>query len=175
MRFVVLTKNDHRAELRGCGLHVRIVQRYVGQMCGQEGVDAAAGAHQEHLGVDNAGAQRTGKDAGQIDDTYACGAVHHLQRHAKEQLYDNVEAQMEPVRVQEHIAEETPDLQAAIGSIDQHRIAGYGHRLAKVLGGHCVTVVGEDCNLKKKKNKKQIEEALAKVWSWSCNSNWGCF
>lgn len=126
---------------------MRIVQRNVGQMSCKQRIDTATGTHQKHLGVDDAGAQRAGKDASQIDHSDACGAVHHFQWNAKEQLYDDVEAQMEPIGVQEHVAEETPDLQATIGSIDEHRIAGNGHGLAEVLGGHGVAVVGEDCNL----------------------------
>lgn len=127
---------------------MRVVQSDVGQMGGQEGVHTAAGAHQEHLRVDDTGAQGAGKDAGHVDDTDPGRAVHHLQGNAEEQLDDDVEAQMEPVGVQEHVAEEAPHLQPAVRPIDQHRIRRNRNGEPKVLGGHCVAVVGEDGNLK---------------------------
>jgi len=90
--------------------HVRIVECYVGQMCCQQGINTATGTHQKHLRVYDAGAEGTRKDTSQIDDTNSRRAVHNLQGDAKEQLYDDIESQMEPVRMQEHIAKETPDL-----------------------------------------------------------------
>lgn len=106
---------------------MRIVQRDVGQVSSEQSIDSTAGTHQEHLGVHYTGAQWACKDTSQVDHSDARCAVHHLQGNAEEQLNDDVEAQVEPVRMQEHVAEEAPDLQATIGSIDEHRVAGNGH------------------------------------------------
>lgn len=57
LSFGLLTKDDHGAQLRGCGLHVRIVQCDVGQMCRQQGIDTTAGTHKKDLRVDYTGAQ----------------------------------------------------------------------------------------------------------------------
>lgn len=89
---------------------MRIVEGDVGQVSGQQGVYTTASSHQEHLRVHHTGAQGSGKHARHIDDTDPGRAVHHLQGNAEEQLDDDVEAQVEPVGVQEHIAEESPHL-----------------------------------------------------------------
>lgn len=126
-------------------------------MCRQQSIDTSTGTHQKDLRVHHTGAQWAGKDTSQIDHSNPCCAMHYLQGNAKEQLDDDVESQMEPVRMQEHVAEEAPDLQATIGSIDEHRIAGNGHGQAKVLGGHGVAVVGEDCNLQRGGEREERE------------------
>jgi len=127
---------------------VRIVQCDVGQVGGQKGIDATAGSHEEHLRVDDTGAQGSGEHARHVDHPDPGRAVHHLQGNAEEQLDDDVEAQVEPVGVQEHVAEEAPHLEPPIWAIDQHRIRRNRNREPEVLGGHCVAVVGEDGNLK---------------------------
>lgn len=91
-------------------------------MCGQQGIDATAGAHQEDLRVDDTGAQGSGKNARHVDHADPGRAVHHLQGNAEEQLDDDIEAQVEPVGVQEHVAKEAPHLQTPVRPIDQHRI-----------------------------------------------------
>lgn len=71
----VLTKGDNRQQLGESLAHVTKIEQHIGQLGRQQSIDAAAGAHQIHRGVDHAGAQRAGQHTRHIDNGRASRAV----------------------------------------------------------------------------------------------------
>lgn len=111
----------------------------------QQCVHTAAGAHQVHVRIKDAGAQRTGEHAGQVHAGDARRSVHHFQRQTDQQLDDQIEAQMEPAGVQHHVEQEAPHLLALVGAVDEYRVDGHGTGRIGETGGQCV--VGEKAKL----------------------------
>jgi len=59
---------------------------------------------------------------GHINDSRSQRSMYQLQRHTEQELSEHIVTQMEPTGVEQGIAEESPELQALVGTIYQKGI-----------------------------------------------------
>ena len=103
-----------------------MVHDHGAQVGGDQGVHPAAGAGQEHAGLDNGGPQGAGQHPAQVDSRHPPGPgdnmsvdvsrchpvlpVHHLQGDPQHQLDQDVEGHVEEAGVDEAVADIAPGL-----------------------------------------------------------------
>lgn len=91
-----LTNRQYPEEPEHPALHVVIVEHDVGEVGGEEGVDAPRGADEADVRVEHRRAEGAGEHPRHVDEGDAARAVHHLERQPDQQLDHQVEAEVEP-------------------------------------------------------------------------------